>query len=164
MDIPSQMKNDLTGALVGLARASDSNEKVTAMTYRIMIEGVLATSPELSVGEEVLRDTLQKVRGEKYRLVPDCSVCAAPCGRTADYDMAALAGESPDARAIKQRILSGIRTVAAAVYYSELPGFAAEEVNQIFCEALFMLGYDIAPELLQPTLEKVEKLRQNAQN
>ena len=86
----ARLQDELTGALIGLARATDNAPYVNDGTWRLMIEGLFATVTNVSFDTAAIRALLDRVHAEKARLVPNCAPCAAPCGRTGDYDMAQL--------------------------------------------------------------------------
>ena len=85
---------------------------------------------------------IQKVRAEKERLVPDCSKCQSPCGKTDEYDMQQLWNADEDIRSLKSLILFGIRGMAAYAYHANVLNYEDAEVNRFFCEALFKIGYE----------------------
>ena len=83
----AKLQDELTGALVGLSRAVDNAPDVNEGTWHLVIEGLFTTITNVSFNEKTLRELIDRVHGEKARLVPGCSGCASVCGRTDDYDM-----------------------------------------------------------------------------
>ena len=79
---------------------------------------------------------IREVRAEKERLVPDCSKCQSPCGKTDEYDMQQLWNADEDIRSLKSLILFGIRGMPAHAYpflkkFSHLKGnFGTSLQNQ----------------------------------
>ena len=114
----ARLQDELTGALIGLARATDNAPDVNDGTWRLMIEGLFATVTNVSFDTAAIRALLDRVHAEKARLVPNCALCAAPCGRTGDYDMAQLWGAQEDIRSLKSLILFGVRGMAAYAYHA----------------------------------------------
>ena len=100
---------------------------------------------------------IQKIRAEKERLVPNCSQCPSPCGRTEEYDMQKLWNDNEDIRSLKSLILFGIRGMAAYAYHANVLNYEDAEVNQFFSKALFALGEDWDMELLIPIVMEVGK-------
>ena len=149
------LQDELTGALIGLARAVDGNEVLkTAETDQLVIKGLFTTVTNANFNEETVRILLKKVRDEIHRIVPDCSVCASPCGRTSEYDMREVWKAGEDIRSLKLLLLLGIRGVAAYAYHAMLQGYTDEKVNAFFYKALYMIGYDgEAADLLSVVLE-----------
>ena len=91
-------------------------------------------------------------------MVPGCSQCQSPCGRTDDYDMQQLWDADEDIRSLKSLILFGIRGMAAYAYHAKVLNYEDPEVNHFFCEALFKIGYEESVEALLPTVLKVGEI------
>ena len=138
----AKLQDELTGALVGLARATDNAPDVNGDTWRLMIEGLFTTVTNVNFNEETIRALIDRVHGEKARLVPDCAVCASACGRTDDYDMEKLWGAQEDIRSLKSLILFGVRGMAAYAHHAMVLGYTDEEVNSFLAKALFAVGED----------------------
>lgn len=83
----AQLQDELTGALIGLARAVDDTSAVSKKTWQTIIEGLFTTITNVSFDNAAIEDMIQKVRAEKDSLVGDCNKCQSPCGRTDEYDM-----------------------------------------------------------------------------
>ena len=150
----ANLQDQLTGALIGLARAADTN-KPTASTHRAVIEGLFTTLTNVNFNEETVRRQIDIVRREKAALTPDCGACACPCGRTDEYDMNLLWEADEDIRSLKSLILFGLRGMAAYAYHAMVLGYTDEEVNRFFYEGLFAIGEDWGMEELLPIVMKV---------
>ena len=85
----AQLQDDLTGALISLARAANGAAPTPA-TDQAMIEGLFTTLTNVNFDEASIQRQIERVRREKEALAPGCSLCAAPCGRTAEYDLSQL--------------------------------------------------------------------------
>ena len=109
----AKLQDELTGALVGLARATDGDAQPTAQTWKIMVEGLFTTVTNVNFNERTILDMIYRVHQEKNRLHPDCINCASPCGRNDDYDMELLWNAQEDIRSLKSLILFGVRGMAA---------------------------------------------------
>lgn len=151
----AQLQDELTGTLIGLARATDNAPDVNDGTWRLMIEGLFTTVTNVSFNEKTLRELIDRVHAEKARLVPDCSDCAAPCGRAADYDMARLWNAQEDIRSLKSLILFGVRGMAAYAHHALVLGYTDAAVNDFFAKALFTVGEDWGMEELLPIVMEV---------
>ena len=151
----AKLQDALTGALVGLARASDTAPDVNEGTWRLMIEGLFTTVTNVSFNEKTIRELIDRVHEEKHRLVPDCACCASACGRTDDYDMAKLWSAQEDIRSLKSLILFGVRGMAAYAHHAMVLGYTDEEVNRFFAKALFVIGEDWGMEELLPVVMEV---------
>ncbi|MEE1378351.1 MAG: hypothetical protein UF438_06535 [Oribacterium sp.] len=155
-DVTVRLQNELTGALIGLARAIDDPAVASAETWTVMTEGLLATAPDACLSDAALETLIQNVRAEKARLAPGCSQCMAPCGRTADYDMQALWNAEEEVRALKLRILADLREIAAHIAHAPAQQDEKTDVYPLLYEALFKIGYDESVDALLPTVRKVE--------
>lgn len=151
----AQLQDELTGALIGLARATDNAPDVNDGTWRLMIEGLFATVTNVSFDTAAIRALLDRVHAEKARLVPNCALCAAPCGRTGDYDMAQLWGAQEDIRSLKSQILFGVREMAAYAHQAMVLGETDAAVNDFFAKALFAVGEDWGTDELLPVVMEI---------
>lgn len=154
----AQLQDELTGALIGLARAVDDISAVSKKTWQTIIEGLFTTITNVSFDNAAIEDMIQKVRAEKASLAGGCNKCQSPCGRTAEYDMQQLWNADEDIRSLKSLILFGIRGMAAYAYHAYVLNFEDPEVNQFFCEALFKIGYSEDIDELLPTVLKVGEI------
>ena len=154
----AKLQDELTGALIGLTRAVDGAETISTKTRQVILEGLFTTVTNVNFDNAAIENMIQKVRAEKERLVPDCSKCQAPCGRTDDYDMQQLWNADEDIRSLKSLILFGIRGMAAYAYHANVLNYEDAEVDHFFCEALFKIGYEESVETLLPTVLKVGEI------
>ena len=154
----AQLQDELTGALIGLARATEGTTVPSKTTHQAIIEGLFTTITNVSFDNDAIKDVIKKVRAEKEKLAPNCSSCQAPCGRNDEYDMNELWNDNEDIRSLKSLILFGIRGMAAYAYHANVLGYSDEEVNEFFYEALFMIGYGDSLETLLPVVLKVGEI------
>lgn len=152
------LKNELTGALIGLAKSCLNNPK-TDNTDRIIIEGLYSTAGDnLDLDNEVLFTLINKVKNEKNNIVPNCGMCASPCGNTSDYDMNKLWNDTDDIRAIKTLILFGIREISVYAYNAMTLGYENIEVNEFFYKSLSVIGYEMKMNDLLPIALEIGKI------
>lgn len=151
-------QDELTGALIGLARAARGDTEPDEDTYRIIIEGLFTTVTNVNFDDQAICKMTEAVRKEKERLIPQCSSCGSPCGQNEEYDMKELWTEEENVRSLKSLILFGIRGMAAYAYHALVLGYKDEEVNEFFCEALFRIGYEDTVEKLLPVVLKVGEI------
>lgn len=138
-----EIRQKLTGAVIGLARTCENNEK-TENTNRVFLEA-LTVAGDWSASIFDMSEMLEKVRNEKYTVSPGCVTCAAPCGNTDDYDMENLWKESEEIGAFKNTILMVICQTAAKLYHADQTE-ESETVKLLF-RALCMIsfeGWDVA--------------------
>ena len=154
----AKLQDELTGALIGLARAVDSNGEASQEIYNTIIEGLFTTITNVSFDNDSLGKMIAKVRRLQQTLAPDCSSCASPCEKNSEFDMNSLWTANDDVRSLKSLILFGIRGMAAYAYHANVLGYKDEEINKFFCEALFMIGYGEDKETLLPVVLKVGEI------
>ena len=148
------LQDELTGALIGLARACENNAKTDA-TDRIIIEGLFSTITNVNFNDGTLRVMIDRIHEEKSRIVPGCAACASPCGNTNDYDMKQIWEADEDIRSLKSLILFGIRGMSAYAYHALMLGYRDETVNAFFYKALSVISYDYGMDELLPIVLEV---------
>ena len=151
----AELQDELTGALIGLARATDADTPVNADTWRLMIEGLFTTVTNVSFNEKTIRELIDRVHAEKERLAPKGSGCGSRCGRNDDYDMNMLWNAQEDIRSLKSLILFGVRGMSAYAHHAMVLGYTDEEVNRFFAKALFAVGEDWGMDELLPIVMEV---------
>ena len=154
----AQLQDELTGALIGLARATDGKMVSSKTVYQTIIEGLFTTITNVSFDNEAIEAMIQKVRNEKEKLVSECASCAYGCGGNDEYDMKKMWEEEEDIRSLKSLILFGIRGMAAYAYHASVLGYREKEVDDFFCEALFHIGYENSMDALLPVVLKVGEM------
>ena len=131
------MKQQLLGALIGLARALCENEHMaTGETELLLRAGLLASEAEAA-------EMLPRVRAEKCRIVPDCAACGFSCDKNADYDLSALADADPELRDRTQELLR------------RLPGLAETGELALLTLTLRAVGDFWTPEALDRVLQQL---------
>lgn len=137
----------LMGELIGLARATEGNEHlISDESTAVIVECLSALA---SQNEAVLEHLLQRVDGEKRRMVPGCFQCAAPCGRNNAYDLRLLQQEEPEQRDLKMQLLSSLPALAVR---------CGAEAAELYYPALIALGIEgIDPEILRSLLTKIQQ-------
>lgn len=125
----------LTGALIGLARATDGNEHLISPSST----AVIVNSLSAMLTEDFSLDALlEQVEQEKRKMVPDCFLCANPCGKNSDYDLRQLQNEQEDVRELKYLLLHGIRSLALCARL----GHHDDAVDRFFYKALILIGME----------------------
>jgi len=139
----AELQDKLTGALIGLARATEGNEHVVSdSTAAVIVEGLSATLTNVNFDNDAMLAIMERVDIEKRKLVPACYKCASACGRNNDYDMQKLWNADGDIRSLKSLILFGIRGVAAYAYHAAVLGYKDESIHRFLYKALFAIGMD----------------------
>ena len=152
----AKLQDELTGALIGLARAVDGNEDlVTEKTDALMIESLFMTLTNVNFDDNRIQAQIDRVHREQGRMIPRCAVCASPCGRNEDYNMEQLWQAEENIRSLKSLLLFGLRGMAAYAYHAMVLGYTDNTVNQFFYEALMQIGLDLTMEELLPEVLKL---------
>ncbi|MDR2861271.1 MAG: hydroxylamine reductase [Syntrophobacterales bacterium] len=133
-DSTAHLQDELTGALITLARAVRRNGPGPD-TLRVMLEGLFATMTNVNFDDGVLQEKIEEARKECARILPD----AASWG---EYKMSAIWEAGEDIRSLKTLILLGVRGMAAYAYHAFVLGRTNDEVNSFFYTALDAISQD----------------------
>lgn len=137
----ARLQDELTGALIGLARAVEGNEHlVNEEMDQLVLEGLFTTVTNVNFNDETLKILIYKIENEKKKLVPNCFTCSGSCGRNDNFDMNTLWTTDEDVRSLKSLILFGIRGMAAYAYHASVLGYTDETISKFFYKALFAVG------------------------
>ena len=137
----ARLQDELTGALIGLARAAEGNEHlVTEEMNQLVLEGLFTTITNVNFNDETLKILIYKIENAKKKLVPNCFTCSGSCGRNDNFDMNTLWTTDEDVRSLKSLILFGIRGMAAYAYHASVLGYTDETISKFFYKALFAVG------------------------
>ena len=152
----AQMQDELTGALIGLARSTEGNDHmVTDETDSLIIEALFATVTNVNFNNETINDLIGRIENEKARIAPECGCCGTSCGKNSNYDMNLVWEVDEDIRSLKSLILFGIRGMAAYAYHAQVLGYRDETVNRFFYKALYAVGMDWGMDELLPIVMEV---------
>lgn len=153
----ANLQDQLTGALIGLARTISGNEVSDPSTWDLIIEGLFTTITNVNFHGETVQKLIDRVHQEKLAYTPMCSSCVSSCGKNDDYDLSLIWSAQEDIRSLKSLILFGIRGIAAYAYHALMLGCRKEELNRFLARALFVLGEDMGMEELLPVVMEVGK-------
>lgn len=133
----ANLQDELTGALIGLARAC-KGAAPTESTYRAMIDGLFTTITNVSFDDPSIQAQVEVIHAEKANMVSHGD----------DYDMMHLWSADEDVRSLKSLILFGLRGMAAYAHHAWMLGERSDEVNRFFAEALLAIGEDMPTDQL----------------
>lgn len=169
--ITTETGSRLVGALIGLVRATDGLAHVTGDTNNIIIESLHMSDIALGISDADIEDMITRAHADKHTIVPDCSVCGAPCGRTADYDWESVYREERTEHEegnvaepsvisdVRIDILSTLQKISHRVISGEIN--ADGEVNFSVCRAVFALGENWSAGELGSVERELEELTTN---
>lgn len=150
----AKLQDELTGALIGLARASQGHQ-MKASTHKAMIEGLFTTLTNVNFNSETIQTQIETVRRERKSLITSCDGSTFHGDSNYEYDMTRLWTEDEDIRSLKSLILFGLKGIAAYAYHALVLGYSDKDVNNFFYEGLFAVGEDWNMEQLLPVVMKV---------
>ena len=156
----ARLQDELTGALIGLARATEGNEQlVTEEMNQLVLEGLFTTITNVNFNDETLKLLIDKIEDTKKKLVPNCFTCSDSCGRNNNFYMNTLWTTDEDIRSLKSLILFGIRGMAAYAHHASVLGYTDETISKFFYKALFEIGMkDWGMDKLLPIVLEVGKV------
>lgn len=148
------LQDELTGALIGLARTVDAQEETPEETWQLLIDGLFMTVTNVNFDVDSIREMIEEVHRQKNLMASDGEKTAnAVC----DYDLKKLWTADEDIRSLKSLILFGMRGMAAYTHHAAMLGYQDPDVNHFFAEGLSAIGEDRkADELLALVLKTGE--------
>lgn len=148
------LQDELTGALIGLARTVDAQEETPEETWQLLIDGLFMTVTNVNFDVDSIRGMIEEVHRQKNVMASDGEKTAdAVC----DYDLKKLWTADEDIRSLKSLILFGMRGMAAYAHHAAMLGYQNPDVNHFFAEGLSAIGEDRkADELLALVLKTGE--------
>ena len=133
--------SDLVGALIGLVRATDGMVNMTENTFNIILDGLRMLGTDERSDSDEIQSMIDRVHIDKHTLVPDCSVCGSPCGRTEDYDWKPVrkrAESGSELDVYKLKVLDILQRLSDSIKIDELR--ADDAMRFLICRAVFSLG------------------------
>ncbi len=133
--------SDLAGALIGLVRATDGMVNMTENTFNIILDGLRMLGTDERSDSDEIQSMIDRVHIDKHTLVPDCSVCGSPCGRTEDYDWESVrkrAESGSELDVYKLKVLDILQRLSDSIKIDELK--ADDAMRFLICRAVFSLG------------------------
>lgn len=138
----SNLQDELTGALVGLARATDGKKRSRA-TDLLMLEGLFTTITNVSFDDEAIVELTNKIRDNKTNYLEGCAGCFGGCGTTpSDLSGEDLWEGNEDIRSLRSLLLLGLRGMAAYAYHAWVLGKEDQAVTDWFFKGMKALGDD----------------------
>ena len=143
-------QDELTGALIGLARTCEAAGKVGERTYELVVNGLFTCVTNVNFNEFSVRALIAEVHAEAAVVAAN-----AGCDVQPDYDMAQMWDADEDIRSLKSLVLFGIRGTAAYAYHARVLGERDAAVDAFFVEALAALAEPGSVDSLLPLVLKV---------
>ena len=125
-------QDELTGALIGLARAAKSGNP-TPHTDELILKGLFTTITNVNFNDVTIKKIKTETENEKVKISAQ---------KFGDYDMKNIWDGNEDIRSLKSLVLFGIKGMAAYAYHAYILGKTDPEVTAFFYDALYALGED----------------------
>ncbi|MBD5559086.1 MAG: hydroxylamine reductase [Clostridia bacterium] len=142
----ANLQDELTGALIGLARACEHNQK-TEEADRIIYSGLFAAVTNVNFDADFIRNLIRDAHDEKERIIRDGDGKEYP-----DYDMRRIWDAEEDIRSGKSLILLGMRGMAAYAHNAAAFGYRSDKVYDFFYKGLRALGEEMTLAELIPLI------------
>ena len=139
----ANFQDELTGALIGLARAVKS-AKATDASTELMLKGLFTTITNVNFNNDTLNKLIKEINTEKDKIANGIE----------NYDVQKIWNDNEDIRSLKSLILFGLRGMAAYAYHAFALDFTNDEVNAFFYEGMHALGEDYGMDTLLPLVLK----------
>lgn len=136
-------QDELTSAMIGLARAVKSN-KSTKTSDELIIKGLFTTLTNVNFNNDTIKKIIDDVNKEKENIAKG----------TENYNVQNIWEDNEDIRSLKSLILFGLRGVAAYAYHSHALGYTDDEVTSFFYEGMYAIGEDYGMDKLLPLVLK----------
>ncbi|UWG95816.1 hydroxylamine reductase [Dehalobacter sp. DCM] len=123
-------QDELTGALIGLARAV-SGKKAGPEADALMMQGLFATITNVSFDPVAIDGLKAKITSEKEKL-----------GGAQDYPADAIFSGDPDVVSLRSTLLLGLRGMAAYAWHAHVLGKNDPQVTEWFYKGMKAVGDD----------------------
>lgn len=135
----SRLQDELTGALIGLAKAS-AHKSVSEEVQQLMIEGLAATAAHSNFDDDRILALTEAVKAAKTTFIPKFGGLNASLKLPDDFDIRLIWQKTPTIRSLKSLLLFGIRGIALFARESRMLGVKNKEAVSFFHKALMALG------------------------
>ncbi|CAK7027543.1 MAG: Hydroxylamine reductase [Paraeggerthella hongkongensis] len=142
----AQVQDELTGALVGLARtvrAAGVTGDARRAADDLVMEGLFATLTNVDFDDAELESLVRLARAQKALIAADAGMDQAP-----DLDLREVWNDLEDVRSLRSLVLFGLRGMAAYAYHAAVLGYRDEAVSSFMHEGLEGVAVAQADELL----------------
>ena len=136
-------QDELTGALVGLARTCQKAERRSELADELIVDGLFTCITNVNFNYQTVRAMTDRIRAEKDRLAAEAGVEPGE-----DLLLGTVWTDNEDVRSLKSLILFGIRGMAAYAYHARVLGRTDDEAAQFLVDALAALGDESNADML----------------
>lgn len=132
--VTSNLQDELTGALIDLARAL-AGRAPTPEQVRLFVDGLFIAGTNVNFDDDAIQALLAEVKAEVDR-AGQALAAGETLAALEPFDLATLWTSQEDIRSLKSLILLGIRGVAAYAHHAAALGKHDAEVDAFFSVAL----------------------------
>ena len=125
-DHTAHLQDELTGAMIGLARVMEREEAPNDEVSKLVMKGLFTTVTNVNFNDPTIKKQVDDLH----------NLQKAIGGEIRDFDMQELWDANEDIRSLKSLILFGLRGMAAYAYHADVLGYHNEDVNAFFLTAL----------------------------
>ncbi|SDO17640.1 hydroxylamine reductase [Eubacterium maltosivorans] len=129
-DHTAHLQDELTGAMIGLARVMEREEAPNDEVSKLVMKGLFTTVTNVNFNDPTIKKQVDDLH----------NLQKAIGGEIRDFDMQELWDANEDIRSLKSLILFGLRGMAAYAYHADVLGYHNEDVNAFFLTALRAIG------------------------
>lgn len=129
-DHTAHLQDELTGAMIGLARVMEKEEAPNDEVSRLVMKGLFTTVTNVNFNDPTIKKQVEDLH----------NLQKAIGGEICDFDMQELWSANEDIRSLKSLILFGLRGMAAYAYHADVLGYHNEDVNAFSLTALRAIG------------------------
>ncbi|WP_213950899.1 hydroxylamine reductase [Tepidanaerobacter syntrophicus] len=126
----AQKQDELTCALIGLARAADGKSPGPEAD-KLMMEGLFATVTNVNFDPNRIQELIELVRAEKEKL-----------GGAEDFPQDKLWDDDVNARSLRSTLLFGMRGMAAYAWHAHILGKEDKDIINWFYKGMKAIGED----------------------
>ncbi len=146
--LTAREQDELTGALVGLARAL-GDQAPSRRVSDLVLDGLFTCVTNVDFEPAAVRALTDRIHAERDSIASERGVAVA------DYDMDELWNAPEDVRSLKSLVLFGIRGMAAYAHHAAVLDYRDPKLASFFCRALAGIGSDAGASELLPLLLEV---------
>lgn len=128
-------QDELTGALVGLARTCLAAGTRSSHADELVIRGLFTCITNVNFSREAVRALTDELRAEKERLAARAGIDPVE-----DLLLGQVWADDENTRSLKSLVLFGLRGAAAYAYHARMLGSVSDEAQQTFVRALAALA------------------------
>ncbi|MGN0034668.1 MAG: hydroxylamine reductase [Coriobacteriales bacterium] len=143
----ARLQDQLTGAVIGLARAVKlSGDGVSRQEAQLIIKCLFTTVTNVNFNPETVQQLVDEVHAARDGI--------ASSDEAPDYDMNQIWNGDENVRSLKTLVLLGLRGMAAYAYHAQVLGYADDEVDVFFVTGMSALADELGTDELLALVQR----------